>query len=122
MKRFHATVLAWIMASAALTSPFAAAHALVKSSIPAAGSTVQVAPKAISITFNEKVEGAFSSVTVKDAAGKAVATGKAQVDTGNPATLLLDVPALASGVYRVQWTAVGNDGHRRTGDFQFTVK
>jgi len=34
----------------------------------------------------------------------------------------VDVPALPTGAYSVTWAAVGGDGHRRKGDFKFTVK
>jgi hypothetical protein len=32
------------------------------------------------------------------------------------------VPALAPGKYTVRFIAVGDDGHRRTGSYSFTVK
>lgn len=100
----------------------ASAHAMLKLSVPAAGSTVAPGPKEVAITFNEKVEAAFSAVSVKDAAGKDVASGKASVDAANPAILRVALPSLASGAYLVKWAAVGHDGHRRTGEFRFTVK
>lgn len=114
-----ATVL---LASSLVLSQAAQAHASLKSSTPAAGATVDASPKDISLTFNEKVEDTFSAITIKDAAGKDVATPKAHVDAADGMTLHLDAPALASGTYSVQWVAVGHDGHRRTGDFKFTVK
>lgn len=51
-----------------------------------------------------------------------MSAGKAQVDAGNPLLMKLELPALASGAYSVRWVAVGPDGHRRTGQFGFTVK
>jgi methionine-rich copper-binding protein CopC len=122
MKKMHILALACALTGTMLASPFAAAHAKLTSSEPAAGATVSPAPKALALTFNEKIEESFSSVTVKDAGGKDVASAKAHVDAANPAILRLDVPTLAPGVYTVQWIAVGHDGHRRTGDFTFTVK
>jgi methionine-rich copper-binding protein CopC len=110
------------LASSLVLSPVAQAHASLKSSTPAAGATVDASPKEISLTFNEKVEDTFSAITIKDAAGKDVATSKAHVDAADGMTLHLDAPTLASGTYSVQWVAVGHDGHRRTGDFKFTVK
>ncbi len=122
MKKLNALALSLVLTGAAVVSPFAAAHATLKSSSPAADSMVDVAPKEITLTFNEKVEESFSSVTVKDAGGKAVATTKVHVDAKDPGTLRLDMPSLSSGTYAVQWVAVGHDGHRRTGDFKFMVK
>jgi methionine-rich copper-binding protein CopC len=124
MKALHRAIAVTVavVAAAVLASPVALAHATLKSATPAAGATVDAAPKEIALTFNEKVEQAFSSITVADAAGKAVATGKATVDEVNPAILRLAVPGLTAGTYTVSWAVAGHDGHRRKGDFKFTVK
>ena len=122
MKKLNALGMTLVVAASALFSQVAAAHASLKKSVPAADATVDVAPKEITLTFSEHVEEAFSTVTVKDAAGKDVSTAKSHVDAADGATLHLDVPSLQSGVYTVQWAAVTHDSHRRTGDFKFTVK
>ncbi|MBA5605571.1 copper homeostasis periplasmic binding protein CopC [Duganella sp. FT3S] len=122
MKALRTVMVIAAMAAATLASPYAAAHASLKSSNPAAGATVDAAPNEVALTFSEKVEPAFSSITVTDGQGKTVATDKAKPDTANPAILRLTVPALASGTYTVNWAVAGHDGHRRKGDFKFTVK
>jgi methionine-rich copper-binding protein CopC len=122
MRALRTLILATAMATATLASPFAAAHASLKSSNPAAGATVTAAPKEITLTFNEKVEEAFSTITLADGEGKPVVANKAKVDASNPAILRLQVPALSAGAYAVSWAVAGHDGHRRTGDFKFTVK
>lgn len=122
MKALRTLIVAAAMAAATLVSPFASAHATLKSSNPEAGATLAAAPKDITLTFNEKIEEAFSTITIADGQGKEVTAGKAKVDTTNPAILRLDVPALAAGSYTVTWAVAGHDGHRRKGDFKFTVK
>lgn len=122
MKTLHTMIVATAMAVATLASPIASAHASLKSSNPEAGATVEASPKEIALTFNEKVEQAFSSITVADGQGKDVAAQKAKVDAANPAILRLDVPALSAGTYTVSWAVAGHDGHRRKGEFKFTVK
>lgn len=122
MKALHTIILTTAMATAALASPFASAHASLKSSNPEAGATVAVAPKEIALTFNEKVEEAFSTINLADGEGKQVASNKAKVDAANPAILRLEVPSLGAGAYTVTWAVAGHDGHRRKGDFKFTVK
>lgn len=109
-------------AAAIVASPFAAAHASLKTSNPEAGATLAAAPKEIVLTFNEKVEETFSTITLSDGEGKPVATDKATVDGANPAILRLNAPALTAGSYTVTWAVAGHDGHRRKGDFKFTVK
>ncbi|MBJ7312976.1 copper homeostasis periplasmic binding protein CopC [Rugamonas sp. CCM 8940] len=121
MKTLHAMVVAATLAAGALFSSQALAHASLKVSEPPAGATV-AAPKEIALTFNEKVEAAFSGITLADGGGKPVAVGKAQVDGANPAILRLGLPLLAPGAYTVSWAAAGRDGHRRKGEFTFTVK
>ena len=122
MKALHPIIVAAAVATAALASPYATAHASLKSSIPAADATVATVPKEISLTFNEKVEEAFSTLILADGKGKPVSTSKAKVDAANPAILRMPVPALSSGTYTVSWAVAGRDGHRRKGDFKFTVK
>ncbi len=122
MKKLSIIGMALVFASTLALSQLAQAHASLKSSSPAEGATVAVAPRDISLTFSEKVEEAFSAITLKDAAGKGVTASKAHVDAADGATLHLDAPPLASGAYSVQWVAVAHDGHRRTGEFRFTVK
>ncbi|HJV01582.1 MAG TPA: copper homeostasis periplasmic binding protein CopC [Burkholderiaceae bacterium] len=122
MQALRTFLITVAMAAATLASPYAAAHASLKSSTPAAGATVEASPGEVTLTFNEKIEPAFSSVTVADGQGKNVATGKAMVDASNPAVLRLAVPALATGTYTVNWAVAGHDGHRRKGEFKFSVK
>lgn len=122
MKIVHTMIVATAMAAATLASPIASAHAALKSSNPQAGATLAAAPKEITLTFNEKVEEAFSTITLADGEGKAITTDKAKVDAANPAILRLVAPTLAAGSYTVTWAVAGHDGHRRKGDFKFTVK
>jgi methionine-rich copper-binding protein CopC len=121
MKNLRSIAILCALAYAVLASPYAAAHAKLVESSPAAGSTV-AAPKEITLVFNEKIEPAFSSITLNDATGKKILGGKAEVDASNPAILKLETPGLVPGAYAVQWVGIGPDGHRRTGTFQFTVK
>lgn len=111
-----------LIASAAAVSGSAFAHAAIKESSPPASATLDTPPKEVVLVFNEKLEGAFSSIKVLDKAGKEVPSSKARVDASDPTKLHLDVPTLGSGAYTVRWTAVGPDGHPRKGDYTFTVK
>jgi methionine-rich copper-binding protein CopC len=122
MKILQKLIPLGLLLAAALASPLASAHASLKASNPEAGAVLPSAPKEISLTFNEKIEAAFSTVTVADATGKPAAAGKATVDAANPALLHLALPVLAAGAYTVSWAVAGHDGHRRKGSFTFTVK
>jgi methionine-rich copper-binding protein CopC len=101
-------------------SAFAHAHPVTQT--PAAGSTVSVAQKQLAIDFDDGLEPAFSSITVTDAQGKSVTSGKAVVDPSNKKHMSVGLNALTPGVYTVAWIAVATDGHRTQGHYTFTVK
>ncbi len=98
------------------------AHATLKSATPAKDAEVTTAPKEIALQFNEKLEAAFSHAKVVDSAGKEVTTDKATLDAADPSVMKLALPALPAGTYKVEYVGVGHDGHRRKGDYSFTVK
>jgi methionine-rich copper-binding protein CopC len=98
------------------------AHAALKSATPAKDAEVTTAPKEITLQFNEKLETAFSNAKLVDSAGKEVTTDKAALDAADLSIMKLAVPALAPGKYTVEYVGVGHDGHRRKGDYSFTVK
>lgn len=98
------------------------AHAVLQRATPAKNAEVAGAPKEIALRFNEKLEAAFSNIKLTDDAGKPVPTGKAALDAADPSVMKLTLPPLAPGRYTVQFTAVGQDGHRRKGSYSFTMK
>lgn len=110
------------LALVVLPAASALAHAVVKQSVPSSGAILAAAPGEVRITFNEKVEKMFTTATLKNAAGATVGTAKAALDPADPSTLRLPLPVLKAGKYSVHWTAVGGDGHRRTGELRFTIK
>jgi methionine-rich copper-binding protein CopC len=122
MKTLQKMVASIVFSAAFLTAPLAAAHAMLHASTPTAGAVLKVAPTEIVLTFNEKIEQAFSTVTLLDRMGKVVKTEKGKVDVGNKTIIRVRTIGLAAGTYKVKWAVAGNDGHRRTGDFSFSVK
>lgn len=90
----------------------AIAHPRLVRATPAVGSTVATAPSEITLRFNEKLESAFSSVGVRDAAGNKVDKSDAKLDKGNRAILKVSLQPLTPGVYKVEWQAAGSDMHK----------
>jgi hypothetical protein len=78
-------------------------------------------PKEIRLTFSEGVEPRFSGIELATGDGRPIATGHATRDPGDEKQLVLAVPPLAPGLYRVTWHVVSVDTHRTEGDFTFTV-
>ena len=114
-----------VLATAAvivLGGPVAAlAHAHLVRAVPAAGGTVTTAPNEVTLRFNERLERAFSSVVVRDAAGKQVNKGDAAVDRSDRTIMRVMLQPLEPGVYKVEWQALSADTHKVNGDFTFTV-
>ena len=103
----------------AIASAIAAhAHASLVKANPPVGSTVDAAPDQVVLTFTEKLEPAFSKVTVTDTNGAEVSQGTAQV---NEAIMRVGLKPLSSGTYRVNWRAVSKDTHKIEGSFTFRV-
>lgn len=122
MRTAQHIVAACILAVTSIATPLAFAHAKLTASNPAPGAVLDTAPTDIVLTFNEKVEQAFSKVSLSSADGKVVATEKAKVDAANPAIVRVQARGLSTGTYTVKWAVAGQDGHRRTGTFSFSVK
>jgi len=97
------------------------AHAMLDRSAPPVGSSVKSSPARVELWFTQPLEPAFSSVKVLDGGGRQVDRGDSTVDSVDAAHLLISVPALPSGRYRVVWRAISADTHVTEGDFTFDV-
>jgi methionine-rich copper-binding protein CopC len=112
-------LIAGAFAIAGATASTAQAHARLESSDPRASSTLDAAPRQIRLNFNETLEAAFSKIKLTGPNNGEIALQRVDVDK---ATMIAPVPALPSGEYRVQWTAMTHDGHKVKGEFTFRVK
>ncbi|RYC32348.1 copper resistance protein CopC [Lichenibacterium minor] len=100
----------------------AAAHAHLKASTPAAGTTISAAPAELRLGFSEGVNLKFTGVVVTGPAG-VVATSTAAMAPGDDKTLVVPVAGpLAPGAYKVEWHALATDGHKTDGSYSFTLK
>lgn len=99
------------------------AHAHVGTSSPAKDAVVKTTPANVTLTLTEGLEAAFSSLTLVDAGGKAVPTGKSALAPGDNKTLVLPIGKdLPAGAYTVKWQALSKDGHKTQGSWSFTVQ
>ena len=111
-----------------LTAAPASAHAELVASTPADGDTVQEAPSQLLLRMSESVERTATRVTITDALGHNVPTSavtlrtKPGADTEQPTTLVVDLPPLGAGQYRVSWTTLSSDDlHVTSGVMVFGV-
>ena len=100
----------------------AMAHAFLDHAEPRVGSTIKKPPSRVQIWFTQAVEPAFSKIEVFDANGKAVDKKDSHVDPADHHILIVSVPELPAGTYKVTWRVVSVDTHRTEGDFKYVVK
>jgi copper resistance protein C len=96
----------------------ARAHAFLDHADPRVGSTVQTAPRELSLSFTQQLEPAFSSVEVRDANGARVDQGKPRVSADE---MHVGLKPLPPGSYKVHWRALSVDTHTTEGSFSFQV-
>jgi copper resistance protein C len=94
------------------------AHAMLDHAEPRVGNRVANPPREVTLWFTQKLESAFSSITVTNGAGERVDTGKARV-SGNRMSVSLRPGG--SGTYHVTWRALSVDAHTTDGSFTFQV-
>ena len=96
------------------------AHAILKSSSPAAGSVVAGPDVPVTLTFNVRVDAARSrlELLMPDASTIPLPAGKQP----SPDTLASKLSGLKSESYTIRWQVLAPDGHISRGEIPFTVK
>lgn len=106
----------------ALGATAASAHPKLQASNPASGAVLKTAPADIRLSFSEGLVPAFTGLELKNAAGKAIPTGKAALVPGDSRKITVPITAkLAPGAYSIAWHAVSTDTHRVSGRYSFKV-
>jgi methionine-rich copper-binding protein CopC len=104
-----------------LHADFAASHAVLVSSAPAAGALLTETPREIRLSFNEQIESRFSRVIVRRRGGNTVEVGPVS-GSQKRTDLIVPVPPLQPGKYQVHWETTSSDSHRMQGDFEFEIR
>ena len=105
-----------------LLSPgVAEAHAALVKSAPAARSVVE-APLRVDLWFNERLEAAYSSLSVWDADGRRVDRQDVLVGPDDSKRLSVGLFTLRPGAYSVRYRVLSVDGHVIESTFAFTVR
>ena len=94
------------------------AHSKLTEATPAVDAKIQQSPQLIEMKFNTNIA-TISTFTLSNDAGEQIELTDISVEddvlAGKP------VNELKNGVYKVDWTIVGADGHTVTGNYMFTV-
>lgn len=111
-----------VLLAGVICSQMALAHAHLKSQTPAADAAVEAPLSALSLTFSENIEPAFSGVTLA-LNGQSIQTGHAVLDNEHKNILRIPLDkTLVSGSYQVNWHVLSVDGHKTSGSYRFAVK
>jgi methionine-rich copper-binding protein CopC len=96
----------------------AMAHAFLDHAEPRVGNKVAAAPREVTLWFTQKLEPAFSTVTVTNSAGQRVDTGKTRVSGSQ---MSVSLRPGGTGTYHVTWHVLSVDTHTTDGTFTFQV-
>ena len=107
---------------ACLVPSLAMAHAVLVKSSPARRAVLSQAPAHVELTFNERLEPAYSTVSVWSSATSRVDDGKIIVRPDDPRRLSVGVPSLAPGAYTVKFRVLSVDGHLVEGNYAFEIR
>jgi hypothetical protein len=114
----HSSLLGIIPLLLLFATGEAAAHAFLDRAEPRVGNKVASAPREVTLWFTQKLEPAFSTITVTDAAGQRVDTGKTRV---SGTQMSVSLRPGGTGTYHVNWRVLSVDTHRTDGSFTFQV-
>ncbi|MEU8111037.1 copper resistance protein CopC [Micromonospora sp. NPDC048947] len=116
--RLGAAVLAVLVAVLIPAGP-AWAHNSLKTATPARDATVPSAPTEVTLEFMQRIDAAFTTIVLTDAAKRKLPTGQPVV-TGAKTTIQV-TDTLPNGTYTVAYRVVSVDGHPVQGSYPFTV-
>jgi copper resistance protein C len=96
----------------------AEAHAFLDHAEPRVGNKVATAPHEVTLWFTQNLEAAFSTITVTNAAGQRIDTGKPRI---SGTQMSVSLRSGGAGTYHVTWRVLSVDTHTTDGNFTFQV-
>ena len=100
----------------------ASAHAFLVKSIPARRAALLRPPNRVQLWFNERLEPAYSTLSVTDASGRRVDSREVKVGPEDPKLLSVPLPPLEAGTYTIRFRVLSVDGHVVESEYAFTVR
>jgi len=114
----RSTLIGIIPLLLSLATGEATAHAFLDHAEPRVGNKVATPPREVTLWFTQKLEPAFSMITVTNAAGQRVDTGKTRVSGSQ---MSVSLRPGGTGTYHVTWRVLSVDTHTTDGSFSFQV-
>ncbi len=97
------------------------AHAVLVKSTPPSRATLRERPDRVELWFNERLEPAFSTLSVWNQAGAQVDRRDSAVGPEDPRRLSVTVAPLEPGSYTVRYRVLSVDGHIVDSTFSFAI-
>jgi hypothetical protein len=97
-------------------------HAQLLKSVPARRAVLSRPPARVQLWFNERLEPAFSQLSVLDQQGTQVDLKDPHVGSDDATRLSVSLPPLEPGVYVVKFRVLSVDGHVVESEFPFTIR
>lgn len=96
-------------------------HAIIMESSPNADEVVKEPPSGLTLRFNSRIVHALSRAVLYGPDGQKlpIPTTTRSADRIAPDRLIVPLPPLAPGKYRVEWRVLAEDGHVTEGGFFF---
>jgi methionine-rich copper-binding protein CopC len=114
----RSSLIGMILLVLLLAAGEANAHAFLDHAEPRVGNKVATPPQQVTLWFTQKLESAFSTITVTNAAGQRVDSGKTRVSGSQ---MSVSLRGGGSGTYHVNWHVLSVDTHTTEGNFTFQV-
>jgi methionine-rich copper-binding protein CopC len=113
-----------LVAAIVLVSPAsgASAHAFLLRSEPRVEATLSKSPEEIRIWFDSPVEPLYVEIRVENGEKRRVDKRDGRLNPRDNTLVQAGLPPLSPGRYRVFWSVIARDGHRKEGTFSFRVK
>lgn len=97
----------------------ASAHAMLHSSDPADGATLNASPRTLNLAFTEDCR--VTSLRLLDESGKEQQVRREGSRAASSQVTATVAGSLRPGAYRLEWRAMGDDGHVMSGAVRFAV-
>lgn len=98
---------------------FVSAHAYVSESSPFQDEELANSPSQIKLKFTEKIDTKLSSISLVNSKDSSSIVG--ELSSSGDSTLVLTIPKLDKGIYKVSWQVLSLDSHTTEGSYRFAV-
>ena len=113
-----------LLLAAAVYPSEVCAHAVLSGSSPQDSAVLATPPREAVLRFTARIERRVSRISLVDAAGRRVklraSTGDRDAAASNQ--LIIPLPPLGPGDYRIEYLILATDGHATPGMIRFTIK